>query len=153
MNTPQTKVCLNCKSLITKALTCSRKRWEEKKYCSRSCINQGRPGWRKGKKFPYKPVEKLKGHTPWNKGKKGYNPAETNAMWKGRKASMAAKHQWVVRRLGKPSKCEHCGTTEKRMYHWANISGEYKREVTDYMRLCVPCHKRYDLDRLAGKVI
>ena len=151
MKAPQTKICKTCKSLFTKALTCSSERWKLRKFCSRSCINKGRTGWRKGKKFAYKPNLKLRGKTTWNKGKTGYNPNEENGMWKGSKASLPAKHAWVVRRLGKPSNCELCGTTEKRMYHWANISGNYLRDVSDYMRLCVPCHKRYDLEKINNK--
>jgi hypothetical protein len=97
----------------------------------------------------------------WNKGLTGVQVAwnkgihftqlmnEKHPLWKDGDASPEAKHEWIRRRLGRPSKCEHCGTTEKRMYHWANISGEYKRDITDYMRLCVPCHKRYDLDKIA----
>ena|SRR3990167_5050758 len=51
-------------------------------------------------------------------------------------------HNWVERELGKPSLCAICGDDYRRMYHWANISGEYKRELSDWRRLCVPCHKR-----------
>ena len=51
-------------------------------------------------------------------------------------------HLWVERRLGKRQECWECGTTEDRRYHWANISGEYKRETSDWRRLCVPCHFR-----------
>ena len=56
-------------------------------------------------------------------------------------------HKWIYRQMGRPQQCNHCGTTEKRMYHWANVSGDYMRDVTDWVRLCVPCHKRYDLGR------
>jgi hypothetical protein len=60
-------------------------------------------------------------------------------------------HKWVEQALGKPSSCEKCGTTEDRRYHWANVSGSYKRELSDWRRLCVSCHKTYDLNRLGGK--
>ena len=33
---------------------------------------------------------------------------------------------------------------DKKRYHWANISGEYKRDLTDYKRLCVSCHRYFD---------
>ena len=48
------------------------------------------------------------------------------------------------------SDCEKCGKDGLlgKKIHWANISGEYKRDLFDYMRLCVPCHKRYDLERI-----
>lgn len=71
-----------------------------------------------------------------------------NNKWKGNDICHKGNkslHQWVKRQLGSPNKCEHCGTTQKRMYHWANKSHEYKRELSDWIRLCVPCHKKFDL--------
>jgi hypothetical protein len=53
-------------------------------------------------------------------------------------------HLWVERNLGKPMQCENCSTTYPQRYHWANISGEYKRELSDWVRLCPLCHKNYD---------
>jgi len=75
-----------------------------------------------------------------------------NGMWKGESASYAAKHIWVNNTFGRPQSCENCKTTEDRMYHWANISGTYKRERDDWLRLCVPCHKRNDINILGGKI-
>lgn len=59
---------------------------------------------------------------------------------------------WARYHFGKPQKCENCGTTEKRMYHWANISGTYIRERSDWIRLCVPCHKQNDIKALGGRI-
>lgn len=77
---------------------------------------------------------------------------EKNGMWKGEDASYAAKHIWAANNFGRPQRCEFCLTTEKRMYHWANISGTYRRERDDWLRLCVPCHKRNDIKVLGGKI-
>lgn len=55
-----------------------------------------------------------------------------------------ATHAWVRSRMGKPVGCEHCGTKENRRYEWANVSGEYKRETADWLRLCKPCHYKFD---------
>lgn len=56
-----------------------------------------------------------------------------------------ALHNFARRHFGKPQLCEHCGTTEDRVYHWAakdkNGGG---REREDWLRLCVPCHSLYD---------
>lgn len=54
-----------------------------------------------------------------------------------------AAHKWVERRLGKPEGCSHCGTKEPRKYQWANLSGEYKKDLSDWIRLCIPCHTKY----------
>ncbi len=68
--------------------------------------------------------------------------------WKGMKAGYKAKHNWIIRNYGQPSKCEKCGKDNLTGHsiQWANISGEYLREITDYRRLCVSCHKLLDLD-------
>ncbi len=64
--------------------------------------------------------------------------------WKGNKVSYPALHAWVTRHKGSPQKCEHCGTTEQRKYEWANVSGKYKRELSDWIRLCTKCHRQFD---------
>jgi len=66
--------------------------------------------------------------------------------WKGDKVGYRGIHLWVVRHLGKAIKCEHCGKekTTPRSIHWANKSHNYLRELTDWISLCVKCHKKYD---------
>jgi hypothetical protein len=111
------------------------------------------------------------GQKAWNKGKKmslehrqvlsvaqtGAKKAEAtkarmslshkgarNYLWKGENVAYSTIHNWVDRWLPKRSECDYCGTTEERMYHWANKSHEYKRDLEDWYRLCVPCHSAYD---------
>lgn len=69
---------------------------------------------------------------------------EESPNWKGSKVGKSALHNWVVRQLGKPNKCEHCGTTTAKKYEWSNISQKYKRDVNDWQRLCTKCHAKYD---------
>ena len=64
--------------------------------------------------------------------------------WKGDKAGLSALHQWVVRRKGKPSRCEHCKNTKAKVFDWANKSHKYKRDLNDFIRLCRKCHRKYD---------
>ena len=64
--------------------------------------------------------------------------------WKGDNVGYAALHKWVRQLLGSPSECTHCGTTTAKRYEWANVSHEYKREVSDWIRLCNSCHYGYD---------
>lgn len=70
-------------------------------------------------------------------------------------------HQRLALQRGKPSRCEHCGTTEDRKYQWAlahdtarNIRrdayGTYSEDLSDYIRLCVPCHVTFDLKEVAS---
>lgn len=68
-------------------------------------------------------------------------------IWKGDKASYRAKHHWMVNNFGKADKCENpdCKYLNPRRYEWANISGNYMRELDDWMKLCPSCHRRMDL--------
>ena len=122
----------------------------KREFCSKSCSKLGRkrpdligntftvglPSWCKG----------LKGiHlSPETEFKKGQNTGENNWNWKGDKVGYYALHAWVERNLGKPQTCELCGDTSDRKYEWANISGNYKRELNGWKRLCTPCHAAFD---------
>lgn len=69
--------------------------------------------------------------------------------WKGIKASYRAKHNWIVKRMGQPTKCDFCGKDKLTGHkiHWANISGKYKRIINDWTRLCTKCHGAFDKKR------
>lgn len=84
-------------------------------------------------------TEFKKGQVPFNKGK-SHNPEELHPNWKGDDVGYNALHAWVVRKLGKPEKCERCNTTKSKRFMWHNISYEYKRELNDWERLCAKCH-------------
>lgn len=72
---------------------------------------------------------------------------EENPRWKGDNVGYGCLHAWVRKYLGQPTKCEHCGKDglTGHQIHWANKSGEYKRNLDDWLRLCVKCHCKYDL--------
>lgn len=108
----------------------------------------GKTPWNKGVKgLRVSPeTEFKKGQTAWNKGlHPEYVQGENHPMWRGG-SSYRAVHKWIQRVMGKPDTCEGCGRSglSGRFIHWANISGEYKREITDWKRLCAKCHKEYD---------
>lgn len=86
----------------------------------------------------------MAGKNTWMKGKTG----DKATRWAGDKVGYSGVHIWIKKVLGKPQECQYCGTTEKKMYHWANISQEYRREVSDWARLCVPCHSNYDRNKI-----
>lgn len=69
--------------------------------------------------------------------------------WKGEKVKYRGLHMWVQKNFGTPQFCELCGTKEPRKYHWAMKEPGYSRARKDWMRVCVPCHKKYDLKRRA----
>ncbi len=90
----------------------------------------------------FKKGERL-GIKTWNAGKilgdKHWN-------WKGEEVSYTNKHARIYRKLGKPDTCVNCGKsglTGKKI-HWANISGQYKDDINDWVRLCASCHLQFD---------
>lgn len=86
--------------------------------------------------------------------------AEQARRWKGEEASYHAKHMWVRKHYGKPNECEQEGCSYPKVvnagrtiidkpsrYEWANISGEYKRERSDWVMLCPSCHRKIDMGK------
>ena len=76
---------------------------------------------------------------------KGKNKGKNQWMWMGDNVGYLALHSWVARWKGKANHCEVCGISEKRTYHWANIDHKYRRVLEDYISMCVPCHRKYDI--------
>jgi len=149
------KICLICKISFNRKSKESRTQWDKKRFCSTSCsttfTSTGRVPWNKGKKLSEEHREKCslarlgKKHSKqtlllYKETRKN----EKNSMWKGDKVGYRGLHYWVERNLGKPKICSKCQDTNKSVYHWANVSGLYKRDIVDWIRLCVKCHKSYD---------
>ena len=82
---------------------------------------------------------------------------ETHYRWKGENAGYSSKHKWIVRKYGRASKCQNkdCiyprknkkGTilNSPKKITWANLSETYKRDISNYIQLCVSCHSKFDL--------
>jgi len=62
---------------------------------------------------------------------------------KGDLASYPAIHHWIRKQKGRAKECERCGESVK-LVQWANVSGEYYRDVDDYIALCRSCHWAFD---------
>src|SRR5579872_136459 len=95
-----------------------------------------------------------KGHISYNKGKKMSNEqkekirnsckkysGENHWNWQGDQAGYDALHEWIKSKLGKAKKCTN-GCNNKKRYEWANISGEYKRDISDWHELCTSCNQK-----------
>lgn len=70
---------------------------------------------------------------------------EAAYQWKDN-PSYKAIHRWVWKHFKSSMICEICekSFTSGRKINWANLSGQYKRERSDWARLCVPCHRKWD---------
>lgn len=83
-----------------------------------------------------------------------------NPKWKGAAVRYGPAHERVARQRGPASthRCVECGAPAR---HWALAEitpavrftpddrvGPYSLDPADYAPMCVPCHKRHDLDRI-----
>lgn len=113
-----------------------------------------------------------KGQTPWNKGLKGViipwnkgiprteeekrkmslaklgkpNPliaGDLNPMYKpDRNIGYAQKHRVMRKKFEDIKVCQKCGSDYD--LELSNISGKYLLEESDWQKLCINCHKKYD---------
>ncbi len=107
--------------------------------------------WMKGRKFSKETRRKISEakKKEYQEGKRksifSKRIGEKNHNWKGDKVGYRCLHLWVRRKLGKPTICKLCGKTQDKpkSIHWANKSGRYLRDLSDWISLCVSCHKKY----------
>ncbi len=71
--------------------------------------------------------------------------------WKGDKASYRTIHTWLSYNYGKADKCEICNTKVKQVFQWANKSGDYLRDISDWIMTCRSCHRKRDMAKKRGE--
>lgn len=79
---------------------------------------------------------------PWLGKKRPGLTGRNHPNWKP-ELTYGPLHVWVKKELGKADLCE-MGCESKVKFQWANISREYKRDLNDWIRLCVSCHMYFD---------
>ncbi len=149
------QICEWCKKEYVNTRSHSKTR-----FCSRSCavkrqyahglvapVILARKGW-KGVRNTGRTRFK-EGFKPWNTDTKGLAPANAGSFKKhfnGTRKEYRAIHYWIGKQLGTPNTCVHCKKSGLIGHdiQWANKSGEYKRELDDWLRLCQACHIKYD---------
>lgn len=67
---------------------------------------------------------------------------QQNPMWKGDNVGYFSLHEWVINRLKRPEVCSSCH--QKKTVELSNISGKYKRDLSDWEWLCRKCHMVQD---------
>ena len=66
--------------------------------------------------------------------------------WLGAHADYKQLHKWVNRKMQRTGTCAQCGATPppradgRAGTDWANVSGRYMRELSDWRELCHPCN-------------
>lgn len=90
------------------------------------------------------------GSKPWNKGIEWKEmQGKNHPRWKEKDVEYHTLHKWINKTFGRPMRCSNCGDdSQETKYHWANKTGKYLKDKSDWIRLCVLCHKRFDLGRL-----
>lgn len=124
---------------------------EHKKKLSSALKGSKSPNW--GKRFSKETLKKMskaqKGRTISLEGRINMSKSQLGSKgsrWKGGVDTYRAIHNWVNKWAIKSNTCEDCGESGLfgRKIHWANISGKYKRDLKDWKRLCIKCHKKFD---------
>lgn len=113
-----TAICQNCSTEFEVKDHPERPR----KFCSISCSKTGK----------FNP----------NKNGKSSLYGEDHPQWKGDSVGIDALHVYIHRRLPKPDKCQECKNAPP--VDLANISNEYKRDISDWEWLCRRCHMYKD---------
>jgi hypothetical protein len=73
---------------------------------------------------------------------------ERHPRWLADAVDYKQLHKWVNRKLTRTGRCAECGTQPaarrdgRAGTDWANISGEYHRDLNDWRELCHPCNMR-----------
>lgn len=72
--------------------------------------------------------------------------------WKGDKVKYVSMHMYIHYHYGKADCCESdmCISDNPKNFEWANLSGTYNRDIKDWKKLCIPCHKKMDWLRRYG---
>ncbi len=86
----------------------------------------------------------------WNKNVEiGHQKLEKSPFWKGENVGYSAVHKSLKRNFGNPSECSSCKKKGERIgklwnIEWANVSGRYLRDKSDYIALCRKCHYKQE---------
>ena len=119
--------------------------------------NKGQKAWNKGMPAPWARKRMLE-RNPMKEEVNRERMRKNNPM--SHEGEVAYKrpdykriHYWVIKTLGRPKQCEHCKEIieNPRKINWANISREYKKDVTDWKRLCKKCHCIFDKQQVGKK--
>lgn len=78
-------------------------------------------------------------------GKASIGKQEKSRAWKESVGKIAI-HRRIEVRYGKQNYCEICKRTDKKKYEWSNKDHKYSLKKEDWQRVCVSCHRKYDIE-------
>mgnify|MGYP001558947747 CR=1 FL=1 len=93
------------------------------KYCSKECGREGKS------KYWSEEYDRELRSRPWGD------------------LSYGLKHNWIRKNYGARSLCDRCGKTDDKKFEWANLSGLYLQDRSDWERLCCKCHRNFDFSK------
>lgn len=64
---------------------------------------------------------------------------ERHPNWQGDDVGYTALHKWVTKHKPKPDNCELCRKPSSKL-DAHNITGEYRRDICNFIYVCKPCH-------------
>lgn len=64
--------------------------------------------------------------------------------YKGDEVGYGGLHDWIRIHYGKANHCNNDIAHKGKKFHWANISGNYLRNIKDWVQLCPSCHIKLD---------
>lgn len=79
---------------------------------------------------------------------------KNSKLWLGENAGYFQKHKWIRSQGINRDFCLHCGIKgeyrkdNKWTIEFCNISGNYKRNISDWICLCRKCHRKFDFNKL-----
>jgi len=124
-----------------------KKLWENPEYRQHMIdVHKGQKAWNKGRKIAT--------NTGRTRFKKGENLGENHSHWKADNVGYVSLHGWIRRHFGHANKCENPSCKYPRLdaggkmmikpkaYHWANKTGKYLRDISDWWMLCSSCHRK-----------
>lgn len=74
----------------------------------------------------------------WSEERRKKYSGENSHAWRGNKVGYSSLHYWVRKVLGKAIRCVNKHIAKR--YVWANISGKYRRDISDWQSLCQSCN-------------
>lgn len=136
-----TRICVCGKSFNAFA---SKAKFGRAKHCSRKCAGVSRRAKRPLCKGCGNKVKLSKNeYCSWQCRAKHFR-GENHYRWIKGDVNYKTLHSQIGVLHGRISKCEMCGTENAKKYDWASKGHTYTRNIEDWVRVCVSCHRRLD---------